>query len=117
MGNHSDPRNQTPKASLHQKKAMLSIWRDWKKILYSEFLLPSGNINSNVYCQQLDKLKKKIEKKKPRIDQPEGRRLPSRQRTTSHFFEDPEKTERARLGSFTISTILPRSCSFELSPF
>ena len=37
-------------------------------------------------------MKKEIEKKKtPRIDQPEGRRLPSRQRTISHFFEDPEK--------------------------
>jgi len=63
MGRHSDPKNQTPKAPLHQKKAMLSIWRDWKKILYSEFLPPSRNINSNVYCQQLDKLKKL--KKKP----------------------------------------------------
>ena len=67
MGRHSDPKNQTPKAPLHQKKAMLSIWRDWKKILYSEFLLPSRNIYKNVSCQQLDKLKKKIEKKNPEL--------------------------------------------------
>ena len=71
-----------PKAPLNQKKVMLLIMLDWKGFLYFEFLLPSRNINSNVYCQQLDNWEK-IEKINPRIDQPEGRRLPSRQCTTS----------------------------------
>ena len=70
---------------------MLSIWWDWKGILYFELLRAGKTINSDVYCQQLDKLKTEIEKKTPRIDQQEGRRLPPRQRTTSHIFEDLEK--------------------------
>ena len=54
--------------------------------------------------------------KTPRIGQPEGRRLPSRQCTTS-YFEDAGKIERARLGYFTASTIFFRSFSFRLSSF
>jgi len=40
MGSPSDPPNVTPKADLHQKKVMLSIWWDWKGILYYGLLLP-----------------------------------------------------------------------------
>ena len=88
MGRYSDPKNQTPKAPLHQKKTMLSIWRDWKKILYPvEILIRISTVNNWTNWR-------KSWKKTPRIDQPEGRRLPSRQRTTSHFFEDPEKKLR-----------------------
>ena len=116
MGSHSDPKNQTPKAPLHQK-VMLPIWRDWKKILYSEFLPLSRNINSNVYCQQLDKLKKKIEKKNPELINRRGVVYHHDNAQPHTSLKTQKKTERARLGSFTISTILPRSCSFELSPF
>ena len=42
-----------------------------------------------------------MKKKTTRIGQPEGRRLSSRQCTTSYFFEDAGKIERARLGCFT----------------
>ena len=65
------------KADLHQKKVMISIWWDWKGILYYELFPPNKTINSYVYCEQLDKLKKEIEKITPRIGQLEGRRLPS----------------------------------------
>ena len=62
-GSPSDPPNVTPKADLDQKKVMLSIWWDWKGILHFEPLPPSRTINSDVYCEQLDKSKKEIEKK------------------------------------------------------
>merc|ERR1711911_478491 len=73
------------KHNLHQEKVMLSIWWDWKGILYFKPFPPSRKMKSYVYHEQLDKLKKEIEKKKktPRIDLLEGRRLPPRQRTTS----------------------------------
>jgi histone-lysine N-methyltransferase SETMAR len=40
----------TPKAELHQRKVMLSIWWDWKKILYYDLLPRNQTINSDVYC-------------------------------------------------------------------
>ena len=67
-----DPPKVTSKADLHQKKVMLSIWWDWKGILSYELLPPNKTIDDNdnnndnndkdVYCEQLDKFKKKIEK-------------------------------------------------------
>ena len=46
---------------------MLLIWWDWKGILYYELLPPSKTMNSNVYCEKLDKFKKEIEKKRPKL--------------------------------------------------
>ena len=96
---------------------MLLIWWDWKGILYYELLPPNKTINSNVYCEKLDKFKKEIEKKTPKIGQSEGLRLPSRQWTTSYFFEDEGKIEGTRLGCFTASTLFSISCIFRLVPF
>ncbi|XP_011642710.1 histone-lysine N-methyltransferase SETMAR-like [Pogonomyrmex barbatus] len=45
------------KAELHPKKIMLSIWRDWKGIVYYELLPFNKTINSTKYCSQLAKLK------------------------------------------------------------
>ena len=53
----------TPKADLHQKKVMLSIWWDWKGILYYKLLPPNKMINLDIYCEQLENFKKIIEKK------------------------------------------------------
>ena len=36
---------------------MLSVWWDWKGVEYFELLPRNQTINSDVYCQQLDKLK------------------------------------------------------------
>ena len=47
--------NVTLKADLHQKKIVLSIWWDWKGILYHELLPRNKTMNSNVYCEQLKK--------------------------------------------------------------
>jgi histone-lysine N-methyltransferase SETMAR len=55
----------TTKAELHQKRAMLCIWWDWKGILYYDFLPRNQAINSDVYCSQLDRLKAAIDQKRP----------------------------------------------------
>ena len=46
----------TSKADIHQKKVMVSIWWNFKGIVYFELLPRDKTINSNVYCRQLMKL-------------------------------------------------------------
>ncbi|GFW21468.1 mariner Mos1 transposase [Trichonephila clavipes] len=49
------------KPGLTARKALLYIWWDWKGIIYYD-LLPTGQIvNSDLYCQQLDRLKLAID--------------------------------------------------------
>ena len=48
----------TSKADIHQKKVMLSVWWDFKGIVYLELLPRNQTINSNVYYRQLMKLDK-----------------------------------------------------------
>lgn len=55
----------TSKVEIHQKKIMLSVWWDYKGILYFELLPNNQTINSNVYIQQLAKLADAIEAKRP----------------------------------------------------
>ncbi|XP_076176657.1 histone-lysine N-methyltransferase SETMAR-like [Ptiloglossa arizonensis] len=47
-----------------QKKIMLSIWWDFRGIVYFELLSRNQNINSNVYRRQLDKLNDVIKEKR-----------------------------------------------------
>ena len=44
---------------------MLSVWWDFKCIVYFELLPGNQTINSNVYCRQLMKLDEEIKKKRP----------------------------------------------------
>ena len=46
---------------------MLSIWWDYKGIVYFELFPNNGTINSNVYCQQFMKLEEAIEEKRPEL--------------------------------------------------
>ena len=62
-----DPAQSTSKADIHQKKVMLSVWWDFKGIVYFELLPRYQNINSNVYCRRLMKLDKKIKEKRPEL--------------------------------------------------
>ncbi|KAL6417162.1 hypothetical protein ACFW04_014667 [Cataglyphis niger] len=59
------PAQTASKAEIHQKKIMLSVWWDYKGILYFELMPQNQTINSNVYVEQLDKLKDAIEEKRP----------------------------------------------------
>ena len=46
---------------------MLSVWWDFKGIVYFELLPRNQTINSNVYCLQLMKLDKKNKEKRPEL--------------------------------------------------
>ena len=43
---------------LASNKVMLSVWWDWKEIVHYELSPPGKTIDSDLYCQQLMKLKK-----------------------------------------------------------
>ena len=47
---------------LTRNKVMLCVWWDWKGIFHYELLPLSKPIDSDLYCQQLMRLKKTIEK-------------------------------------------------------
>lgn len=55
------------KPDLHQKKVMLSVWWDWKGILYYELIASGQTINSTKYCAQLEELKEVVQKKRPEL--------------------------------------------------
>ncbi|GFV21231.1 histonelysine Nmethyltransferase SETMARlike [Trichonephila clavipes] len=45
------------KPGLMARKVLLCIWWDWKGIIYYEFFPFVQELNSDLYCQQLDRLK------------------------------------------------------------
>ena len=47
-------------AGIHRKKVLLSVWWDYKGIVYFELLPPNRTINSVVYIEQLTKLNNAI---------------------------------------------------------
>ena len=49
------------------KRIMLSVWWDFKGIVYFELLPRNQTINSNVYCRQLMKLDKEVKEKRPEL--------------------------------------------------
>ena len=51
---------------------MLSVWWDFKGIVYFELLPRNQTINSNVYCRQLVKLDKEIKEKQPDLASRKG---------------------------------------------
>ena len=57
----------TSKAELHQKKNMLSVWWDWKGVVFFELLPRNQTINSDVYCCQLNKLNAAVNEKWPEL--------------------------------------------------
>jgi len=66
-----EQRNKLPqiisKPGLHPNKIMLSIWWDWKGVVFYELLPKNKMINLDVYCGQLDKLNAAIHKKRPEL--------------------------------------------------
>nr|KAF6374223.1 hypothetical protein mPipKuh1_009456 [Pipistrellus kuhlii] len=62
----------TSKADIHQKKVLLSVWWDYKGIVYFEFLPPNRPINSDVYIEQLTKLNNAVEEKRPELTNRKG---------------------------------------------
>ncbi|CAD6994020.1 unnamed protein product [Ceratitis capitata] len=60
------------KPGLKTRKVLLCVWWDWQGIIHYE-LLPYGQIlNTDLYCQQLDRLKEAIAQKRPDLDNSSG---------------------------------------------
>ncbi|XP_023217668.1 histone-lysine N-methyltransferase SETMAR-like [Centruroides sculpturatus] len=57
----------TPKASLHPKKVLLSVWWDMYGVIYYELLEPNKTINADVYSEQLCRLNSELIKKRSRL--------------------------------------------------
>ena len=46
---------------------MLSVWWNWKSVVFFELLPREQTINSDVYCRQLDKLNAAVKEKRPKL--------------------------------------------------
>ena len=46
---------------------MLSVWWDWKGVVFFELLPRNQTINSDVYCRQLNKLNAVVKEKRPEL--------------------------------------------------
>lgn len=64
---HDEQAPTTCKPDIHQRKVMLSIWWDYKGVIYFELLPKNETINSNIYCQQLINLNEALQKKRPEL--------------------------------------------------
>ncbi|GBP75436.1 Histone-lysine N-methyltransferase SETMAR [Eumeta japonica] len=53
------------KPGLTRDKLMPCVWWDWKGIIHYELLPPGKTIISDLYCQQLMRLKQEVEQKRP----------------------------------------------------
>lgn len=55
------------KPDLHPQKVMLSVWWDYKGVVYFELLPRGQTIDSTKYCAQLNKLKRELQQKRPEL--------------------------------------------------
>ncbi|KAJ0171629.1 hypothetical protein K1T71_013179 [Dendrolimus kikuchii] len=55
------------KPGLTRNKVMLCVWWDWKGIIHYELLSPGRTVDSELYCEQLMRLKQKVERKRPKL--------------------------------------------------
>jgi len=87
------------KAEIHQKKIMLSMWWDWKGPVFYELLPKNKTINSDVYCEQLQKLNDTIAQKRPKLINRKG--VSPQQCETTHKFGHSAKIVAIQLGCVT----------------
>lgn len=57
----------TPKPGLHPRKVMLCVWWDIHGIIYYEMLNMGQTVTAEIYCQQLDRLRQALNKKRPAL--------------------------------------------------
>lgn len=55
----------TSKAGLHPRRIMMSVWWDYRGVIYYELLPQNEMITGNIYCHQLERLKAELEKVRP----------------------------------------------------
>jgi len=80
------------------------MWWDWKRIVYHELLPSDQTIDSNLYCQQLERLRQAIEKNRPELINRKGV-IFHHNNARPHIFGDPSEIERTWLGNFDASTL------------
>jgi len=90
------------------------MWWDWKGIVHYELLSSNQTINSELYCEQLQRLQQAIERKRPKLINRRGVVF-HHDNARSHIFDDSAKIARAWLGSFNAFTTLIKKFP-ELSP-
>ncbi|XP_026825471.1 histone-lysine N-methyltransferase SETMAR-like [Ooceraea biroi] len=57
----------TPKRNIHGQKIMLSVWWDVRGIVYYELLPRNQTINTDLYCQQLERVQTKLKELRPQL--------------------------------------------------
>ena len=62
-----EPPQTTLKAELHEKKIMLSVWWEWKGVVFFELFPRNQTINLDVYCRQLNKLNAAVKERRPEL--------------------------------------------------
>lgn len=55
----------TPRPGLHPKKIMLSAWWDTEGVVYWELLPLNSTINSEIYCEQLERVQGALRERRP----------------------------------------------------
>lgn len=68
--NWSEPghsRGTTPKRTISNRKIQWCVWWDCHGIIHQEFLPPGQTINAPLYCQQLERVQKKLMETRPAL--------------------------------------------------
>lgn len=60
------------KPGLATGKGLLCVWWDWKGIIYYELVPADHSFKSDLYCQQLTRLKQAIDQKRPELSNGKG---------------------------------------------
>jgi len=82
------------KPGLTARKVLLCVWWNWQGIIHYELLPYGQTLNSDLYCQQLDRLKAALMQKGPSL-------INRGQRQAAHIFGDAPEASGARMrGSF-----------------
>ncbi|GFS75045.1 mariner Mos1 transposase [Trichonephila clavipes] len=87
-----------PKPSIHQRKVLFCLWWDRKGPVYYELLKQGKTINTDPYCNQLDKLNAAI-KENASITVQKRNSIQTRKCSTANCNGDTAKTKYVRMGS------------------
>lgn len=81
-----------PKRNIHGSKIMLCIWWDQKGVLYYELLKPSETITGDRYRQQLIKLNRAVQLKRPQYADRHGKVIFQHDNARPHVHKSVKET-------------------------
>lgn len=108
-----EPAQSISKAEIRQRKVTLSIWWDWKGIVFFELLPRDKTINSSVYRRQLVESSNAIRKKRAELANRKG--VVFRHDKTPYVIGDSSEIVAARTGRVTTSSLFTKLCTVRLS--